>query len=122
MQENNGEQAQVAASASYRGWVLLLMFLMMTFNYMDRSVLTILNQPIKVEFHLTDFELGIMGGPAFAILYMLLSVPIARLAERRSRVSIIAASVVIWSVMTALCGFVRTFGQLLVMRVGVGIG
>ncbi len=112
----------VTYSPATKGWMLFLIFLMMGSNYIDRSIIRILAQPIKVEFALTDFEVGILGGFSFAMLYMILGVPVARLAERRSRINIISISVVIWSVMTALCGLATSYIQLLLFRVGVGVG
>jgi MFS family permease len=103
-------------------WALFMLFVMMALSYVDRSVLGILAQPIKETMHLTDFELGCLGGPAFAILFILSGIPIARLAERYGRVSIIAVCMVLWSSMTALCGSAASFLQLFLCRVGVGIG
>jgi MFS family permease len=109
-------------SAREKGWMLFLMFLMMASNYVDRSIIRILAQPIKAEFHLSDFQVGILGGFSFAMLYMILGIPVARLAERKSRVNIITIAVVIWSLMTALCGLATNYLQLLLFRVGVGVG
>lgn len=109
-------------SNAYRGWVLLLIFLMMACNYIDRSIVKILAQPIKVEFGLSDMQLGLMTGLAFAMLYIFLGVPIANLSERTSRVRIISVAVTFWSIMTALCGTATSFAQLLIYRLGVGVG
>ena len=91
------------------------------FNSMDRGIISIIGQPIKVELRLSDTQLGLLGGTAFAALYALGGIPIARLAERFNRVSIITAALVIWSTLTALCGLATNFVQLLVSRAGVGI-
>ena len=69
-------------SKGYRGYVLGALLTVYTFNFIDRVVIGIIQEPIKLEFGLTDFQLGLLGGPAFAILYTLLGIPIARLAER----------------------------------------
>ncbi len=114
--------ASPSYSAAYRGWVLLLIFATMACNYIDRSIVKVLAQPIKLEFHLSDLQLGLMTGLAFAMLYIFLGVPIASLSERRSRVNIITAAVAVWSVMTALCGLAGSFTQLLLCRLGVGVG
>ena len=111
-----------AYSNAYRIWVVALMFLMMLSMYMDRSIVGILAQPIKAEFHISDFEIGLLGGLSFAILYMVMGIPIARLAERRSRVTIITVSLIVWSALTGLCGFARSYVQLLLLRVFIGIG
>jgi predicted MFS family arabinose efflux permease len=111
-----------AYSAAYRGWVLLLVFLMMASNYIDRSIVRILGQPIKEEFQLSDLQVGLLGGFAFAMLYIVMGVPIASLSERTSRVRIISIAVGVWSVMTMLCGLAGTYAQLLAARIGVGVG
>jgi predicted MFS family arabinose efflux permease len=111
-----------AYSGSYKTWVVGLLMLMMLSMYMDRSIVGILAQPIKSEFHISDFQIGLLGGLSFAILYMVMGIPIARIAERHSRVTIIAASLVVWSFLTALSGFAISFIQLLVLRVFIGIG
>jgi len=108
--------------AGYRAWVLLLIFLMMASNYIDRTIVRILAQPIKLEFGLTDLQVGLLGGLAYAMLYIVMGVPIAYLSERRSRVGIISLALAVWSVMTALGGLATSFLQLLVFRVGVGVG
>ena len=109
-------------SGAYRGWVVFLIFVMMACNYIDRSIVKILAQPIKVEFGLSDLQIGLMTGLAFAMLYVILGVPIASLSERRSRVNIISVAIVVWSIMTALCGTAANFTQLLLYRLGVGVG
>jgi MFS family permease len=109
-------------SRAYRAWVLLMLGAMMACNYIDRSVLVVLIAPLKAEFQLTDTELGFLGGLAFALLFVAAGLPIARLSETRNRVSIIAVAMIMWSTMTVLCGMARTFVQLLIFRIGVGIG
>lgn len=109
-------------SGFYRGWVVALMSLMMLSNFVDRSVVSILAQPIKNELHISDFQIGLLGGLSFAIFYVIMGIPIARMAERWNRVTIIAVSLVLWSAMTALCGFARSYAQLLALRVCVGVG
>lgn len=107
---------------AYRGYVLGTLTLVYTLNFIDRILIQILSEPIINEFSLTDFQFGILSGFGFAFFYTLCGIPIARLAERTNRVKIIAASVIIWSAMTALCGVAGSFLALLVFRVGVGIG
>jgi len=99
--------------------VLLLAYI---FNYVDRQIVGILAVPIKSDLGLSDTEVGLMGGLAFSLFYSGLGIPIARLADRRDRVTIIAISVALWSLCTALCGAVQTFTQLFLARMGVGIG
>lgn len=106
----------------YRSYVLGGLLLLFTFNFIDRVLLGIVQEPIKQEFHLADWQLGLLGGPAFALLYTFLGIPIARLAETRSRVSIISISVALWSAMTAACGLANGYWHLLAARIGVSIG
>lgn len=93
-------------------------------NFLDRQILNILGEPIKAELGLSDTALGLLAGPAFAVFYALLGLPIARYADRigTNRVTLIAISLAIWSGMTALCGFAQNFTQLLFARIGVGVG
>src|ERR1035438_8941407 len=93
-----------------------------TFNFIDRQIVGILAVPIKAELHLTDSQLGLMGGLAFALFYTLLGIPIARMADRVSRTSIMTAALALWSLMTAVCGLTHSFAQLFLARVGVGVG
>ncbi|RBP49677.1 spinster family MFS transporter [Arenicella xantha] len=109
-------------SAGYRRYVLIILTLVYAVNFIDRQLLTILQESIKVELDLSDLQLGLLTGLAFAIFYVLAGIPIARLAERSSRRNIIAASIGIWSLMTALSGFVANYAQLVLARIGVGIG
>lgn len=99
--------------------VLLLTYMV---SYVDRTALGVLQEPIKRELGLSDWQLGLLSGPVFAVLYALMSVPIARIAERVSRSKLIAFCLFFWSLMTALCGLAQTYGQLLIARVGVSIG
>ena len=92
-----------------------------TFNSMDRSIISILAPSIKTDLQLTDMQLGLLGGTAFALLYGLGGLPIARLAERVSRVNIMTVALIAWSSLTAMCALAASFGQLLLIRAGVGI-
>ncbi len=102
--------------------VLALLLLAYVFNFLDRQILSILKIPIKAELGLSDTQLGLMGGIAFASLYSTLAIPFARYADRGRRVKVIAAAVAVWSGFTALCGATVGFWQLFVARMGVGIG
>jgi MFS family permease len=109
-------------SKSYRAYVLGALLVVYTFNFIDRVVIGIIQEPIKAEFGLTDFQLGLLGGPAFALLYTLLGIPVARFAERHNRMTILAVCLGIWSAMTAACGFAVNYATLFAARVGVSIG
>jgi MFS family permease len=100
-------------------WVLLLAYI---FNFIDRQIIGVLAIPIKAELGLTDTQLSLMGGIAFALFYSGIAIPVAWLADRKNRVNIIAASVALWSAFTALCGLAQNFWQLFLARMGVGIG
>jgi len=114
--------APQAASLAYRSYVLVVLVIVYTFNFIDRQIVGILAVPIKAELHLSDSQLGLMGGLAFALFYTLLGIPIARLADRFSRTSIMTAALALWSLMTAVCGLTQSFAQLFLARVGVGVG
>lgn len=105
-----------------RGLTLGLLTLTYFFSFMDRQILAILLEPIKRDLVLTDTQLGLLSGLVFALFYATLGIPIARLADRTSRRNIIAAALAIWSVMTALCGLAQNFSQLILARIGVGVG
>jgi MFS family permease len=109
-------------SEGYKRAVLTTLTLVYTLNFIDRTIVSIIGQPMKESLGITDNQLGLLGGLAFALLYTLLGVPIARLAERVSRVNVIAICITLWSGFTALCGLAPNFTVMLAMRVGVGIG
>jgi MFS family permease len=109
-------------SSAYRAYVLTALFVVYTFNFIDRTVLTIVQEQVKDEFRLSDTQLGLLGGPTFALLYTILGIPIARFAERYNRMTILSVCLGLWSAMTALCGVATSYVTLLLPRVGVGIG
>jgi MFS family permease len=106
----------------YTAWVLLLFTLVSTFGFVDRIIVQVLVQPIKTELRASDAQMGLLGGLTFAALYAVLSIPIARLAERKNRLAIISISTALWSLATAVSGFASNFSNLIVARVGVGVG
>src|ERR1700688_783370 len=114
--------APQAPSLGYRSYVLVVLVLVYTFNFIDRQIVGILAVPIKAELHLTDSQLGLMGGLAFALFFTFLGIPIAHLADRISRTGIMTAALALWSLMTAVCGLAHSFAQLFLARVGVGVG
>lgn len=109
-------------SRGYALYVLAILLLVSTLNFIDRIVIGVLAAPIKAELGLSDTELGLLGGTAFGLFYAALAIPIGWLADRSSRVWIMTAALALWSAFTALCGTVQNFGQLFLTRLGVGIG
>lgn len=116
----SGHQAQTDLPGAQRALALLLAGYLLSF--VDRTILGIVQQPMKVELGLSDAQLGLLGGTAFALLYSTLGLPVARLAERGHRVPIVATAVLIWSLATIACGAAIGFVSLFVARVVVGIG
>jgi MFS family permease len=114
--------APVQAAETPRSYALAVLVVIYTSNFIDRSIVNIVGQAIKKDLALTDTQLGLLSGIAFAVLYSTLGIPIARLAERYNRVWIISISLALWSAFTALCGLASSFAFLLLARVGVGIG
>jgi len=114
--------ARPVFSENYKRLVLILLVVAYTLNFIDRTIIATIGQAIKVDLKITDTQLGLLGGLYFALLYTLLGIPIARLAERFSRVNIITAAIVIWSGFTALCGTAGNFAMLALYRFGVGVG
>jgi len=107
------------AYSRYAMWLLLGIYVV---NFLDRQVVNILAEPIKNELGLADWQLGLMSGLAFAVFYTFLGIPIARLAERKNRAVIIGSAVAVWSGFTALCATAGNFWQLIIYRIGVGVG
>ena len=107
---------------SYRTYLVTLLAIILAFNYVDRLFLALALQDIKADFRLTDSQLGLLSGIAFALFYSLMGVPIARLADRSNRAKIITVTTLLWSVAVALCGLVQSFVQLLSTRVLVAVG
>ncbi len=105
-----------------RRYVLGVLVVVYTFNFIDRQILSILLEPIKLELELSDSQLGLLTGFAFALFYATLGIPIARYADRGNRRNLIALSLTIWSGFTALSGVAQNFWYLLVARIGVGVG
>ena len=119
-------------SLGYRTYVLNALLLVYVLNFIDRTLLSVVARPLKADLGISDTAFGLLSGFGFALLYTVVGIPLARVAERRNRVAIISICVVLWSVMTALCGLsmdvtfmgitIGGFWILLACRVGVGIG
>ena len=103
-------------------YVIFILLLVHMFNLMDRQIINVLTPAIKTDFGLSDTQIGWLTGPAFALLYAIFGFPIARMADKKNRVNIVAICLAFWSLMTALCGVAQNFAQMIVARMGVGIG
>lgn len=113
---------QAGVSNLYRNYVLVMLTLVYVFNFIDRQLLVILQESIKKELHLSDTQLGLLTGFSFAIFYVCLGIPIASFADKRNRRNIVSAALGLWSLMTACSGLAGNFIQLLLARIGVGVG
>jgi len=102
--------------------VLVMLLCVYIFNFVDRQILSILAAPIQADLDLSDGQMGALGGIAFALLYSTLAVPLAALADRTSRSKVIAVSLIVWSIFTALCGLAQSFWHIFLARLGVGVG
>ena len=109
-------------SPAYSWYVVTVLMLAYVFAFLDRTVLSLLVEPIKRDIGVNDFQMSLLLGPAFAFFYVTLGLPIGRIADRRSRRTIIGIGVAVWSAMTVACGLAKTFMQLFVARIGVGVG
>ncbi len=109
-------------SEGYTRGALILLMLVYASNFIDRTIINTLGQPIKVDLKISDAQLGVLQGFAFAVFYTVLGLPIGRLAEHRSRVNLLSICLLIWSGMTGLCGVATNYLQLVVFRFGVGVG
>ena len=110
------------ATKQHRHYILFMLTLVFVVNYLDRQILAILLPLIKAEFHLNDSALGLLAGPAFAVIYATLGIPLALLGDRTNRRNIIVGSLALFSLMTVFCNYAASFTQLLFARFGTGIG
>jgi predicted MFS family arabinose efflux permease len=130
MSDGTGEaaaQPQPAAAApkplvSARSFTLLLLLVVYISNYADRQILNVLAKQIMEDLQISNSAFGFLSGLSFALFYATLGIPIAALADRHSRKWILVASLVVWSVMTTICGLAQNFWQLAIARIGVGVG
>ncbi|MEE4144429.1 MAG: MFS transporter [Halieaceae bacterium] len=109
-------------SPAYKRFALAMLTAVYALNFIDRQILVILQEPIKADMGLSDAQLGLLSGFAFAVIYVTAGIPIAYWADRGNRRNIISLAVAVWSGMTAISGLAQNYGQLLLARVGVGLG
>ena len=120
MSDNTQQNPYTSMSARY--YALGLLTVVYTFNFIDRQLLSILQESIKADLLLSDQQLGLLTGFSFALFYVTAGIPIARWADRANRRNIVALAIGTWSFMTAVSGFVQNYVQLLLARIGVGVG
>lgn len=109
-------------AGSYRRYTLAVLMVVLVFNNLDRSAIGLALQSIKAEFALSDTQIGLLTGIAFALFYSVMGIPIARWADRGNRVTVLSLATALWCGMVALCGLAGSFAQLLLIRIGVGVG
>lgn len=116
------ENVQARSPGGYAWWVVSLLLLVSLVGYLDRLVFSFLIDPIKADLGLSDTQMGVLSGMAFALFYVLMGIPMGRWVDTRNRRNLLAGCVVLWSLMTAACGAAVGFVSLFIARVGVGIG
>jgi predicted MFS family arabinose efflux permease len=116
------EATQPLISENVKRYTLGVLVVVYTFNFIDRQILSILIEPIKQDLQVSDFEMGLLAGTAFAIFYAVLGMPLALIADRWNRRNLIGISLALWSGMTAVSGLAQNFWHLAIARIGVGIG
>ena len=109
-------------SLTYPWFVVAILMVAYVFSFVDRQILNLLVAPIRRDLGISDTQMSLLMGFSFAIFYTILGIPLGRLADRWSRRGLVAAGVVVWSFMTALCGMAQTYMQLFLFRIGVGVG
>ncbi len=107
---------------AYRAYILGVLFVSYIFNFMDRTILAVVMPMLKSELKLMDWEIGLVTGGAFSVIYAVSGLPLAQLVDRTVRVRILSISIAVWSAATVLCGFAGSFSQLFLARIGVGLG
>lgn len=106
----------------YAWYVVFVLMVCHTLSFIDRQILSLVIGPMKQELGITDTQVGLLGGVAFAIFYTSMGLPIGRLCDRYNRRNIVTAGLILWRLMTALCAYGRSFLSLFLFRVGVGVG
>ncbi len=120
---NNPEAADDSgANKAYSWYVVFVLLLIYSLNFLDRSVINILGEQIKRDLQISDTQLGLLTGTSFALFYSLMGLPIARMADRVHRVRLVTVALLLWSGLTAICGVTTSYIQLFLARMGVGIG
>jgi MFS family permease len=116
------QQSESTPGLTRAWWAVIVLFIAYTVSFVDRTILSLLVEPLRRDLHISDTQISLLQGLAFAIFYTTMGIPIAIWADRGSRKFIIAGGILFWSVMTAACGLATTFWRLFAARLGVGVG
>ncbi len=119
---DSGPVERTPGSLLYAWYVVFVLLLAQAFSFLDRMIMGLLVGPIRETFQISDTQYSLLAGLAFSLFYAIMGLPLARIADRGSRRNLIAAGIIVWSAMTALCGLARGFWTLFIGRVGVGVG
>ncbi len=122
MSGNKMDKSNKEPNVWYSHYVLFVLVIVYIFNFIDRNILSILSQDIQADLGVTDSQMGFLYGTVFAVFYAVFGIPLARFADVWVRRSLISAGLLVWSAMTAMSGFARSFPMLAAFRIGVGIG
>jgi MFS family permease len=117
-----GKITTMEGARKHRNYALAVLFIVYIFNFIDRQIVNILQEDIKADLNLLDWQLGTMTGLAFAVVYCTFGIPVARIADSTSRKGVVVVSLAIWSGFTAVCGLATNYVTLLLARMGVGLG
>jgi MFS family permease len=120
--QSNTDSSDSYPSPFRANYALTMLMLAYILSFVDRQILALLIEPMKADLHLSDLQIGLVQGLAFAVFYTILGIPIARLADNYSRRLVISVGILIWSAMTAACGLAKGFTTLFIARMGVGVG
>lgn len=121
-QTTKGTEQEIEHSIEYAWGIVIVLMFCYTFSMLDREIISLMVEPIKARFDVTDFQVGLLMGPAFGIFYTVLGIPLGWAADRYNRKQLVTYGIALWSVMTALCGIAGSYMQLFVTRIGVGVG
>lgn len=122
MQHNISPQLKQQTASPYSWYIVFVLIVAYTFSFIDRQILTLLVEPIKETLKISDTQISLLHGLAFALFYSIMGIPIGRMVDSRKRTTIIAGGIAVWSLMTAICGLAQNFIQLFLARIGVGVG
>jgi len=120
--QTNTPEAGAAYSARYAWFVVAILMMAYVFSFVDRQILNLMVGPIRKDLGISDTEMSLLMGFSFAIFYTIMGIPLGRMADSKSRRGLVTVGIVVWSVMTGLCGLAKHYWQLFLFRIGVGVG